>query len=496
MNLKYLNLQTSCRQASRLLGLLCIACFIAATGAVQASGDGADKSVAKSVAKSVGEVSLVLGKAYIQAPGEARALIQVGTAISVSDMIETTPNGHVHIRFVDQALVSVRPSSRLEIVRYDYRPEAPSESIVKLNLVEGVTRAISGQAAKQARENFRMNTPIAAIGVRGTDFVVSANQQSVRALVNEGAIVVAPFSSQCSVDTFGPCSQNSQELVSGAGQIVQINANALAPVLIPIPASAAEIPESMLGQTVAPGATKIEPNAESKAESKKESSELYVETVNSKVVSQTIATAKATSTQAPVVVVPVVPVVPVAAAPKFTPDTPLSAQALTNSQLVWGRWSEARAPNERITVSYDTARAEGRQTTVGNAAYGLFRTEANGSKEVRPGLGVVAFNLVQAQSFYKTEGRSELMDVKGGKLSIDFEQSLFATSLQLSHAATGNIEFNDKGRIFGGGYFHNISDTQAMAGAVSLDGAQAGYFFEKVLSTGSIEGLTLWGKQP
>jgi len=333
-----------------------------------------------------------------------------------------------------------------------------------------------------------MNTPIAAIGVRGTDFVVSANQQSVRALVNEGAIVVAPFSSQCSVDTFGPCSQNSQELVSGAGQIVQINANALAPVLIPIPASAAEIPESMLGKTAAPGATKTE----SKAESKKESSELYVETVNSKVVSQTIATAKAVSTQAPAVVVPV----PVVAAPKFTPDTPLSAQALTNSQLVWGRWSEARAPNERITVSYDTARAEGRQATVGNATYGLFRTEAAGSKEVRPGLGVVAFNLVQAQSFYKTEGRSELMDVKGGKLSIDFEQSLFATSLQLSHAATGNIEFNDKGRIFGGGYFHNISDTQAMAGAVSLDGAQAGYFFEKVLATGSIEGLTLWGKQP
>jgi FecR protein len=492
MNLKYLNLQTSCRQAIQLLGLLCVACLMAATGAVQASGDGADKSVAKSVAKSVGEVSLVLGKAYIQAPGEARELIQVGTVISVNDMIETTPNGHVHIRFVDQALVSVRPSSRLEIVRYEYRPEAPSESIVKLNLVEGVTRAISGQAAKQARENFRMNTPIAAIGVRGTDFVVSANQQSVRALVNEGAIVVAPFSSQCSADTFGPCSQNSQELVSGAGQIVQINANALAPVLIPIPASAAEIPESMLGKTAAPGATKTEPNAESKAESKKDSSELYVETVNSKVVSQTIATAKAVSTQAPVVVVPVVPVVD---APKFTPDTQLSAQALTNSQLVWGRWSEARAPNERITVSYDTARADGRQAAVGNAAYGLFRAEV-GSKEVRPGLGVVAFNLVQAQSFYKTEGRSELMDVKGGKLSIDFDQSLFATSLQLSHAATGNIEFNDKGRIFGGGYFHNNSDTQAMAGAVSLDGAQAGYFFEKVLATGSIEGLTLWGKQP
>src|SRR5688572_22162775 len=59
----------------------------------------------------VGEVSLVLGKAYIEKPDGTRERITVGTSISVRDLIETGSNGHVHIRFVDKELVSVRPSS-------------------------------------------------------------------------------------------------------------------------------------------------------------------------------------------------------------------------------------------------------------------------------------------------------------------------------------------------------------------------------------------------
>src|SRR5690606_23096376 len=124
------------------------------------------------------------------------------------DVIETGGNGHVHVRFVDQALVSVRPSSKLEIVHYRYDAANPAASAVKFNLMEGTTRAISGEAATHARENFRMNTPVAAIGVRGTDFVVRASADNVRASVTEGAIIIAPFSSECSAAAFGPCSQN------------------------------------------------------------------------------------------------------------------------------------------------------------------------------------------------------------------------------------------------------------------------------------------------
>ena len=46
------------------------------------------------------------------------------------------------------------------------------------------------------------------------------------------------------------------------------------------------------------------------------------------------------------------------------------------------------------------------------------------------------------------------------------------------------------------GVFNSKTPRQSMAGAVSLDGKEAGYFFEKTLDTGLIEGLTLWNVKP
>ena len=136
----------------------------------------------------------MLGKASRSSQDGTRELLQQGSWVAEGDKIVTQSNGHVHVRFVDDALVSVRPNSQLLIDRYDYNARFPERSAVKFELQEGVARAISGEAAKAARDRFRLNTPIAAIGVRGTDFVISADRGTTRALVNEGSIVMAPLS--------------------------------------------------------------------------------------------------------------------------------------------------------------------------------------------------------------------------------------------------------------------------------------------------------------
>ena len=59
----------------------------------------------------VGEVSLVLGEAYRLTKAGMREDIKRGSPISVGDQIKTLSNGHVHVRFADEALVSVRPNS-------------------------------------------------------------------------------------------------------------------------------------------------------------------------------------------------------------------------------------------------------------------------------------------------------------------------------------------------------------------------------------------------
>lgn len=431
----------------------------------------------------VGEVSLVLGKATIQKPGQSPQQLQFGAHIQVNDQIVTESNGHVHIRFIDQALVSVRPGSSLLIERYDFNPKRPELSAVKFNLIEGVTRAISGEAAKAARDRFRLNTPIAAIGVRGTDFVVSASSQSVRALVNEGAIIMTPFSSECTPDSLGPCAINGVELASDSLQIIELDRTGTEPRLLPAPH---EIDPALMLQEV----QLVVGSAENSADERTVSNEVYLESVTTVQVSAEIASI---AEQAALLVVAPEsePVIPTAS--DFTPDVKVTEGVLKERQLVWGRFGSGLGEQERITIPMEQAIA-GRGVTIGNFDYLLYRTE-NGVKEVDKGLGAVSFALDSAQAFYHSESGVVAMQVDGGNLDIDFELNRFATELNLNHSVTGGVDFVASGNLFNGGYFHSRNDTQRIAGAVSLDGTEAGYFFEREVLEGNIKGLTLWNGQ-
>jgi hypothetical protein len=322
-----------------------------------------------------------------------------------------------------------------------------------------------------------MDTPIAAIGVRGTDFIVSSNSDGVSARVRQGAIVIAPYSSECSSATFGPCSLNALELPAGANQIAQIDANTNEGLLLSL--SAPAVPEIPV-QVVASSA------GASPAQTKTKDEGLYTDSVTSKTVTRAFAVARNTP-----------PTPPQGALPEFTPDISVSAQTLTNSQLVWGRWYDSSSALERITVPRDTALADDRKITTTSDLYGLYRIQPNG-EDVQRGLGELGFNLHQAQAVISANGQSDLMNVTGGTLTIDFRENLYSTSLQMNHAATGNVEFIDRGRIESNGIFNSYTREAAafLTGAVSIDGKEAGYAFEQILQSGIIEGLTLWGVKP
>ena len=167
---------------------------------------------------------------------------------------------------------------------------------------------------------------------------------------------------------------------------------------------------------------------------------------------------------------------------------------VADRQLIWGRYAGAGLDGqERITLSLDEAQL-GREISVGNFDYGLFRS-GNGSKRLDSGLTVVSFGLSSAQAFYNSSSGVVAMEVGGGTLDINFQENSFATLLNLNHNLTGELNFTASGRLFDGGYFHSRTDGKTIAGAVSLDGSEAGYFFEQQLLQGDIQGLTLWNSQ-
>jgi len=426
---------------------------------------------------AAGQVSMVLGGAWLDTPGEERRRISIGTRIGAGDFVQTEPNGHVHIRFIDNALVSVRPDSRLEIVRYEYDRANPSLSMVKFSLEEGVTRSISGDAASTARERFRLNTPIAAIGVRGTDFVVSATQDSVRALVNEGTIVLAPYSAECTAEAFGPCAVNAVELSGNSEQMLGFDIGSSAPEVLT--AVHETNPDALRDDVNGAVDEAIEA-----VEEISDANEAYLEGTVGDRVSAGLANLNNAGTPDPV------PEPAPEREPDFTPEVPFGETENEQRQMVWGRWGAGKGDLERITYAYEAA-SEGRAVAVGNLEYALFRPDPEGGN-VNSGLGTVDFDLAAAQAFYENGGNTVAMQVSEGELSINFERNVFSTGLTLNHDLTGTVLFSADGRVYDGGFFRMNDNGQQVSGAVTLDGSEAGYRFLKLLEQGKVSGLTLW----
>lgn len=436
---------------------------------------------ASTAAPAVGAVTLSLGKAVIiDAAGQSTA-VRKGSSIHPGDRVETAEGGHVHIRFVDGALVSVRPTSRLEVEEYQYNAQQVDKSLVRFRLDQGVARAISGAAAEGARERFRLNTPLVAIGVRGTDFVVRADSSQTLASVNQGAIVMAPFGDGCQMQATGPCSSGSAKLLTAAMGNMQVEyRNHFAqPQIKPVGTMFAG---EVSGQTVVASASSSSPDQQVLRESRKSD-----DTV-------TMALLQGGGQQADGVIktepkpptVPVVPTIP--SPPPFVPSE--------SDPLVWGRFSGTVAVANDISVGAGSGLLKGKTALVTDDRYVLYQAEGR-SDFLLNQQGTLNFGLQQSQaSFTAAGGAVQAASVLGGSLQINFGSQQFNTSLNVSSVPTGVVGVQASG-YFGAntGIFYTADDLSTVVkGAVSWDAKSAGYFFQKAAAGGSLSGITLWGR--
>ena len=423
----------------------------------------------------VGKVTLVLGQATLVSSNGVTSALQKGSSVKPGDRIETAGGGHVHIRFVDDALVSVRPSSRLIIEEYEYNPTKVLDSQVRFKLEKGVARAISGAAAESAKERFRLNTPLVAIGVRGTDFVVNSQLDQTTAHVNQGAIVMAPLGAGCQASALGPCNTSAATLVSAQmGNVLAEYKDGLGqPELKPYFVrstyfAAAPDPDARSARSPANPA-KVDVAA------KPDNSVIQVTSV----VSGGIFTAA----------VEELPHVPGPVEPPVMPPTPPAPPA-----LVWGHWVKPTGSGD-FSEPFRVA-ALGRDVTVGNNDYVLYRAPSDtGLAAIQPSLGTVGFQLQQAHALFRPWGGVNQEATAGtGTLSINFATRQFQTQLELNHAAAGAHTLTSQGAVLSDGMFGGATATQKVIGATTLDGKNAGYMFEKNVDSGVFNGITLWAR--
>lgn len=128
----------------------------------------------------IGNVVDVTGTAIIKRGG-ASLPVAKGTPIELNDKVETK-NGVVNIKFKDDTTVKVTESSALLIDDFVYDPKSGAGKL-GLKAAAGTVRYVSGNIAHNNPNSVKINTPTAAIAVRGTDFVMAVDETGKSAII-------------------------------------------------------------------------------------------------------------------------------------------------------------------------------------------------------------------------------------------------------------------------------------------------------------------------
>lgn len=131
---------------------------------------------AAAAAELFGTVADVAGSAVLSSGTGDTTDISVGTQIHVGQSITTANDGEVHIVTADSALLALRPNSHFRVERYQAKGEDTDETV--FSLFKGALRSISGWISKRNPASYRLRTPNATIGIRGTDhetFILETN---------------------------------------------------------------------------------------------------------------------------------------------------------------------------------------------------------------------------------------------------------------------------------------------------------------------------------
>jgi hypothetical protein len=120
--------------------------------------------------KPAGKIVLLIGKAsVVSVDGKPRKLKR-GVSFFEGDTFETQKKSFVKLKYTDGGVMLLRPGTKLVVEAFKNPEKGVGKSV--FNLVKGGLRAVTGAVAKKDPSSFKLKTPVATLGVRGTDYTV------------------------------------------------------------------------------------------------------------------------------------------------------------------------------------------------------------------------------------------------------------------------------------------------------------------------------------
>jgi hypothetical protein len=139
--------------------------------------------------EAIGTVSRMQGEASGILGGTTRAL-NPNTSVFLNETLSTGEAARLEVTFTDSTRLTLGEKAKLTLGTYVFNPAAGRRTI-RFALV-GAIRFISGKLSTVVASRVSLTTPVANIGIRGTEFFAGPiDDQALGVFLIEGAVTVS-----------------------------------------------------------------------------------------------------------------------------------------------------------------------------------------------------------------------------------------------------------------------------------------------------------------
>ena len=141
------------------------------------------------LAKAAGTVTFKTGDATITHADKTVTPAAKNAELNAGDTVETK-DGRVQLALIDGGKVSLQPNTIYKINKYEFTGKEDGSEYAFTELIKGGLRTVSGLVGHKNRDRYQLKTTAATIGIRGTEFTVNFDGNTLIMTTNHGSVDV------------------------------------------------------------------------------------------------------------------------------------------------------------------------------------------------------------------------------------------------------------------------------------------------------------------
>ena len=149
---------------------------------------------------SIGYIADLSGEVKIINSSGSQTQARKDDTLDAGLIVETGDKSYAVLKFEDGHFIALQSNSSFLIQQYDFKQSQVTNSSIIFSLLKGGLRSITGLIGEANRGAFRLSTPVATIGIRGTDFLAALHYDS-HLPVNLGVDIAEPSHLYCRVNS-------------------------------------------------------------------------------------------------------------------------------------------------------------------------------------------------------------------------------------------------------------------------------------------------------